>query len=355
MRARAWRGSYRALGLNPGDRLASLMPNRIALVVHYLACFKAGLVATPLNYRYATPEIDHALEVSDASALVVHVERQADIAATRLGIEPPCRCDHVRRSRRCGVAGDRDARGVDRGQGRRRRGRCARARRACRDLLHLGEHRSGEGRDPQHGDARLDDRVGGTRVRAHAGRRVPARFVDLAHRLVHVDPRVLPRRARRSIHAQAYDAGEVLPLLRAHRPTVLAMIPAALTALVRDHDVSKADFSSLRICRCGADKVSDELEREFTHLVGFLIDEGYGMTEVGLATLNPPYGKIQPGSIGTCIPGVEIALPGRRRRLRGGERRRRQDLDQDPEPDGRLLGEPGGHCGDHARRLARLR
>src|SRR5918996_1303968 len=47
---------YRGLGMARGDRLASLMPNRPALVVHYLACFKAGLVATPLNYRYAPPE-----------------------------------------------------------------------------------------------------------------------------------------------------------------------------------------------------------------------------------------------------------------------------------------------------------
>ena len=43
------------LGLTPGDRIASLMPNGIALVVHYLACLKAGLVATPLNYRYMAP------------------------------------------------------------------------------------------------------------------------------------------------------------------------------------------------------------------------------------------------------------------------------------------------------------
>jgi len=43
--------NYLALGLQPGDRLASLMPNRTLLVVHYLACFKAGLVTTPLNYR----------------------------------------------------------------------------------------------------------------------------------------------------------------------------------------------------------------------------------------------------------------------------------------------------------------
>ena len=63
-------GGYRGLGLQPGDRIASLMPNRIDLVVHYLACFKAGLVATPLNYRYTFREIDHALEVSGARALV---------------------------------------------------------------------------------------------------------------------------------------------------------------------------------------------------------------------------------------------------------------------------------------------
>ncbi|HEU5106882.1 MAG TPA: AMP-binding protein, partial [Solirubrobacterales bacterium] len=63
-------GGYRGLGLEPGDRIASLMPNRIALVVHYLACFKAGLVATPLNYRYTHREIDHALEVSGAKALL---------------------------------------------------------------------------------------------------------------------------------------------------------------------------------------------------------------------------------------------------------------------------------------------
>ncbi len=34
---------YLALGLKPGDRIASLLPNRDTLIVHYLACFKAGL------------------------------------------------------------------------------------------------------------------------------------------------------------------------------------------------------------------------------------------------------------------------------------------------------------------------
>src|SRR4051812_42481836 len=70
------------LGLASGDRIASLLPNRPALLVHYLACFKAGLVATPLNYRYQAPEIDHALAVSGASVLVAHAERQDVLAAS---------------------------------------------------------------------------------------------------------------------------------------------------------------------------------------------------------------------------------------------------------------------------------
>ena len=82
-------GGYRGLGLEAGDRIASLMPNRIDLVVHYLACFKAGLVATPLNYRYTYREIDHALEVSGAKLLLAHVERAEDIGASKLAAGLP--------------------------------------------------------------------------------------------------------------------------------------------------------------------------------------------------------------------------------------------------------------------------
>src|SRR3954452_21288623 len=63
------------LGLASGDRIASLLADRPPLLVHYLACFKAGLVATPLNYRYMAPEIAHALSVSRPRALLAHAER----------------------------------------------------------------------------------------------------------------------------------------------------------------------------------------------------------------------------------------------------------------------------------------
>lgn len=63
---------YRQLGLRPGDRLASLLPNRSATVLHLLACLRAGVVATPLNYRYTAPELDYALTTSGARLLLFH-------------------------------------------------------------------------------------------------------------------------------------------------------------------------------------------------------------------------------------------------------------------------------------------
>jgi acyl-coenzyme A synthetase/AMP-(fatty) acid ligase len=114
----------------------------------------------------------------------------------------------------------------------------------------------------------------------------------------------------RVVVARATDAHELLPLLRDQQPTVLAMIPAALSALIHDHGLRPDDFASLRLCRAGSDKVSTELLGEFAAAAGFPIVEGYGMTEVGLATLNPPSGEIRQGSIGTPIGGFRIELRG---------------------------------------------
>lgn len=294
---------YRDLGLEPGDRVASLMPNRPELVVHYLACLRAGLVATPLNYRYAAPQIEHALDVSGASLLVCHVERRAD----------PRLADQA----------DRCARGAlwfaDSGA------EASRFRELC-----TGPNPSAP--PPDFGDAAP------THIFFTSGSTGPAKGVThsreslgwmlasaaAAFELGPADV-VLPGSSishlgsfmwtlcsfaagATALVARSFDAQEILGLLRKYRPTVMAMIPAALTALVRDHDVTERDFASLRLCRSGSDKVALELEREFQALAGIPIDEGYGMTEVGLAALNPPSGKIKPGSIGVPVPGFQIAL-----------------------------------------------
>lgn len=72
------------IGLKLGDRVASLISNRVAFVVHCLARIKAALAATPLNFRYQAPEFDRTLEVSDAAVLLAHAERHVDLAKSSL-------------------------------------------------------------------------------------------------------------------------------------------------------------------------------------------------------------------------------------------------------------------------------
>jgi acyl-CoA synthetase (AMP-forming)/AMP-acid ligase II len=308
-------GGYRGIGLEPGARVASLMPNRVDLVVHYLACFKSGLVPTPLNYRYTHREIDHALEVSDASVLLAHVERAEDVAASeraaslRLGTI-------AYRDPEPLPTGNEEPDGVDGGW----RHEFA----ALVDSEPLGREEptpespaaiffTSGSTGPAKGVTHSRETLRWMIASAVAAFELDASDVFLpGSSMSHVGG-FLWALATLSVGgkvvvARATDAHELLPLLREHEPTVLAMIPAALSALVHDHDLKPADFASLRMCRAGADKVSTELLAEFSAAAGFPIVEGYGMTEVGMATLNPPSGEIRQGSIGRPINGFSVAL-----------------------------------------------
>jgi len=294
---------YLALGLETGDRVASLMPNRPELIIHYLACLKAGLVATPLNYRYMPPEIDHALQVSGAAVLLHHAERDADVAASRLG------------------------------------------RQLAKGLI---RYAADDGRGPQY-EQLLDGpqiditlptldldapafiyftsgSTGKPKGVTHTRRSYGCMMAATIQGMEFTDSDTLLPGASfshigsslfglsmlaaggRLIVPSVSDGPHLLPLLRDHRPTVLFMLPAALLTLVRDHDAGAESFSSIRLCLSGGDKVSLELEREFTDMAGFPVDESYGMTETGLVALNPPSGENRIGSLGTLCPGYEISL-----------------------------------------------
>lgn len=304
-------GGYRQLGLGPGDRIASLMPNRIALVVHYLACFKAGLVVTPLNYRYTHREIDHALQVSGARALLAHVERSEDVGESELAGALPL-----------GIVAYADPEGP---------GSIGDVGRAHHfDSLLASEPLPSPGDQPDPAEpaaifftsGSTGPAKGVTHTRsslrwmiasAAAAFELTAEDVFLPGSSMSHIGSFLWALSTLSVGgevvvARTFDSHELLPLLRERRPTVLAMIPAALLALIRDHDLEPGDFDSLRVCRCGSDKVSTELLHEFAAVAGFPIVEGYGMTEVGLATLNPPSGVVKQGSIGRPISGFSIAL-----------------------------------------------
>jgi long-chain acyl-CoA synthetase len=291
------------LGLRPGDRVASLMPNRPALIVFYLACFKAGLVATPLNYRYMAPEIDHALMVSKARALLAHVEREGDLAASRLASQLPLGTITFGAPSGSGPRFEE----LSQGDGP------VPAMPAPAPKAPAAIFFTSGSTGPAKGVTHTHETLGWMFATAAAGLEfAPGDLLLAGSSLSHIGGFYVSFAAlsvgASLIVARTFDGDELLPLLREERPTVLSMLPSALFALTRDHGARHDDFASLRLCRAAGDTVSGELEREFTELSGFAIDEAYGLTETGLITVSPPSGPIKIGCVGRVVPEVALSI-----------------------------------------------
>jgi long-chain acyl-CoA synthetase len=86
----------RALGLQPGDAIASVLPNGAAALEVYLAALQAGWYLTPVNWHFTVPEIAYILRDCEAKAVFVH-ERFAAVgvpAADEAGIAGGARFGH---------------------------------------------------------------------------------------------------------------------------------------------------------------------------------------------------------------------------------------------------------------------
>jgi len=306
---------YLRLGLKPGDRVASLLPNRGELIVHYLACIRAGLVATPLNYRYQAPEIDHALEVSGAAIILAHTERDDDLAKSKLagrlpygrisfGSEKPDAVDTRKPSLEELLSTDPAKLGLPA------------PRPDAPVFIYFTSGSTGKPKGVTH----THETFGWMIASAIAGLELTPDDIFLPGcSASHIGASLLSLASlaagARVDVARSFDGTELLPLLHSTRPSVLCMLPSALFGLVRDHGAARDDFRSLRLCISGGDKVSGELEREFTALAGFEIHETYGMTEIGIATINSPSRPNRIGSIGPLAPGFAVSI----RDTQGGE------------------------------------
>jgi fatty-acyl-CoA synthase len=71
---------FGALGLRPGDRVASLTGNSPEHVAALYACAKAGLVLLPLNWRLAAAELAYQLDDAEPSLLLVEPGMDAQAA-----------------------------------------------------------------------------------------------------------------------------------------------------------------------------------------------------------------------------------------------------------------------------------
>ncbi|BFU43842.1 long-chain-fatty-acid--CoA ligase [Krasilnikovia sp. MM14-A1004] len=106
-----------------------------------------------------------------------------------------------------------------------------------------------------------------------------------------------------------FDAGQVLDTVARHRITIFQGVPTMYAALLAHPDRAGFDTGSLRLCASGGAALPVEVLRSFEAAFGCIVLEGYGLSETSpVASFNHAGRERKPGSIGTPVAGVEMAL-----------------------------------------------
>lgn len=298
--AQAWL----AHGIEPGDRVALLLPNRPEALLVYLACFKSGIVAVPLDYRYRPSQINYVLRHSGSRLLVTHVERLEEVAACEDAKDVPVTVVGGGECREARQLTDWSAPPSD---------KLADAEFQPDDVAVIFYTSGTTGRPKGVTLTRASLSAGTTNFFA----RVPLNDSDVA--LVS-SPVMRPFSLRTQILPTLHAGGGVV-LLEKSTPaeyltalrqspakTFLALMPNTLHQIVHHPDARREDFAGLRLCICGGDRVPPALHRAFFELTGLELTEVCGMTETGLYALTPPFGRKKPGSVGIPFYGVQLSL-----------------------------------------------
>jgi long-chain acyl-CoA synthetase len=285
-------------GIEPGDRVALMLPNVPHFVVAYYGILRAGAVVVPLNVLSKQREVDYYLRDSGAKLLVVWDDfaGEAAPAAAAAG----CECISV-------VPGEFEqtlfqteprAEMVERGPtdtavllytsgttgtpkgAELTHENLLRNCRASRGLFDLG----------------LGTVVLGALPLFHSfGQTCAMNTCVVAAGMLTLLPR--------------FDPVKALEIIERDRVAVFEGVPSMYGAILNVADHERYDTSTLRCCASGGAALPVELMRGFEQAFSCQILEGYGLSETApVASFNHPDRERKPGSIGTPIAGVEMKL-----------------------------------------------
>ncbi len=102
---------------------------------------------------------------------------------------------------------------------------------------------------------------------------------------------------------------DVLKAINKVKPTIFPSAPAVFQALLQQKDLHKYDLSSIDYCISGSAPLPLESMKKFRSATGAEIIEGYGLTEASPIThFNPLRGLRKLGSIGLPFPDTDAAV-----------------------------------------------
>jgi long-chain acyl-CoA synthetase len=288
----------RTLGIQPGDRVALMLPNVLEFPIIYHGILRAGAVVVPMNPMLREREVSYYLTDSGAKALFVWHEvgdealrAAAGGGTTAVGVEPTAFAAQLGDQQ--STPGLAERAGSDTAVILYTSGTTGQPKGA--ELTHDNLGRNVEESVRLFGLGEGDVVFGGLPL-FHSFGQVCGMNAGLA---AGATVTLLPR----------FDPASALALLQGDGVTVMVGVPTMYAALLDHPERTAYDLFALRVCVSGGASLPVEVLRGFEAAFDCVILEGYGLTETSpVASFNQPDLPRKPGSIGTPIPGVEMRL-----------------------------------------------
>ncbi len=280
-------------GLQIGDRVAIHWCNSVEVVNLYYACFKAGLIAVPVNNRLKAPEIAYVLGHCKASLCF----SQPELAPLSEGVH--AECPHLQRIYTAlpalETADSANAPLPD-----------VAPNRVAAVLYTSGTTARPKGVMHTHisllGSAHLMLDLGMDETHTALAATQLMHISALACALI---PQLLC--GGTVCLLPAFDAVAALNAIERWRCTGILILPAMLRFVVEEQGRNPRDVGSVRLCIAGGDTVPVTLQQNFRALFGVPVRELYGMTEtVPITCIREDAPRI--GSIGPAVGAVDTRV-----------------------------------------------
>lgn len=310
--ARGLAGGLKKLGMQPGEKLALMLPNVPHFTVAYFAGHYAGQPVVPMNVLLTADEIAYHLADSDAATLVVWegfyeqaragfarvdtcrniIIAKADLSDTTApdgalnftavvgSAEPVTELAYTMPDDTAVVLYTSGTTGRPKGA----------------ELTHFNMFYNSEYSARRLGSLTKEDALFCVLPLFHSfGQTV------IQNGAIHLGAKIVmqPR----------FEPVEAMQLIEQHKITMFAGVPTMYFALLHHPDASQYDLSSLKYCYSGGSAMPVEVMNAFDSKYNVNILEGYGLSETSpIASFNVPYLQKKPGSIGIPLEGVEFKL-----------------------------------------------
>ena len=274
-----------AAGIGRGDVVATVLTNRVELVVALYAAWDLGAVLTPVNPALTPDEI--AYQLTDGGVRLAVVEAATAGKVTVDSIDAATLLEPGDPSRLRGVAAPDDL-----------------------ALLIYTSGTTGRPKGVMLDHANIESMTG--MLLAQDTFRADDKallILPLFHVNAIMASVVVPLSVGGSTYiAERFDAQSFWSLVAQERPAFFSAVPAIYVVLTNLPEDVRPDVSSLRLAICGAAPMPADAIRAFEGRYGIPVLEGYGLSESTVAlTFNRSDGR-RPGTVGKPLDGLELRV-----------------------------------------------